>query len=66
MFKEYDIVKINHDIPGEKIKEGTRGVIVMIYDEPNLPVAYEVEFFGKNGETLRLVTLKEDDLYEIE
>lgn len=60
MFEEYGIVKLKKDMPLKKLKAGDRGTIVMIY--PDLTKAYEVEFLDKNGDTLALVTLKEEEI----
>lgn len=62
MYKEYDLVKLLSDIPEKNIYAGMIGTIVMIYNESNLPIAYEVEFCDKNGNTISLVTLKEKDI----
>lgn len=39
---------------------GCIGTIVMVYDKPRL--AYEVEFFDEDGETLELLTVEKDDI----
>lgn len=39
---------------------GCVGAIVMVYDKPRL--AYEVEFFDEEGETLELLTVEKDDI----
>ncbi len=47
--KEFDIVKL---------KDGREGTVVHIHDQPELPLAYEIEFGGK----LQLETVKAKDV----
>jgi hypothetical protein len=60
--KEYDVVKLNRDIPEKNLKQGLKGTIVMVYNEPDLPIAFEVEFVNSAGETVALETIKEEYL----
>ena len=48
--KELDVVKLKEDYKG--ISKGTRGTIVLLYDDKNC----EVEFFDKAGDTIDVVT----------
>lgn len=48
--KELDVVKLKEDYKG--ISRGTRGTIVLLYDDKNC----EVEFFDKVGDTIDVVT----------
>ncbi len=41
---------------------GIKGTVLIVYNEPGLPRAYEVEFLDENGETLAVITLQEDDI----
>lgn len=60
MFQEYDVVSLKKEISSENITLGARGTILTVYDEPNLPRAYEVEFIDEKGFTIALVTITED------
>ncbi len=62
MFNEYDVVRLKRDMPSHGLVAGTRGTIVVVYEDPHLPRAYEVEFVNAKGKTLAIVTLKENDL----
>jgi hypothetical protein len=53
-----DVVVLNIDLPEENLQKGMRGVIVTVFDDPEL--AYEVEFCADNGETIAEVALKPD------
>lgn len=62
MIHEYDIVELIRDIPSENVTAGMKGIVVMVYNEPNMPEGYEVEFIDKTGATIALITLKKEDL----
>lgn len=47
--KELDVVKLKEDY--KEICKGTRGTIVLLYDDKNC----EVEFFDKEGDTIDVV-----------
>lgn len=49
MFNEYDIVELVHSI-SDKLKNGTLGVIVIVYSEDK----FEVEFFDNNKNTIEV------------
>jgi hypothetical protein len=51
-----DVVALKNDYPEEGLKKGARGVIVAIFDHPEL--AYEVEFCDDEGNTKTEVLLK--------
>ena len=55
-----DVVTLKIDLPSEKLVKGMNGVIVSIFDDPEL--AYEVEFCGDKGETIAEVALKPDQV----
>lgn len=65
MFQEYDMVKLNRDLPLDHLQAGTLGTILMVFDEPNLPRAYEVEFVSDNMTTLAVLTVEEKDLERV-
>lgn len=48
--EELDVVRLRED--HEKIKRGTTGTIVLIYDDKNC----EVEFFDEAGDTIDVLT----------
>ncbi|MBN3575892.1 DUF4926 domain-containing protein [Vibrio neptunius] len=51
-----DVVVLQVDLPEENLQKGMRGVIVTVFDVPEL--AYEIEFCADNGETIAEVALK--------
>jgi len=55
-----DVVILKIDLPEENLIKGMRGVIVTVFDRPD--VAYEVEFCDEDGETLTEVALRCDQL----
>lgn len=57
MLNEYAMVVATKDL-SKGVKRGCVGTIVMIYDNPSL--AYEVEFFDDNGNTIELLTVEPD------
>ena len=59
MLNEYAVVVATKDL-SKTVKLGCVGTIVMVYDNPSL--AYEVEFFNDNGDTIELLTVEPDDL----
>jgi hypothetical protein len=66
MFYEYDVVSLKQDIPSNNLRAGAEGTVLIVYNEPSLPLAYEVEFLGAEGETLAIVTLTADaDVLEL-
>ncbi len=60
MMKELDVVGLKEDY--KEISKGTKGTIVLIYDDKNC----EVEFFDKDGDTIDVVMtpLKKLELIE--
>jgi hypothetical protein len=60
MFHEYDVVRLKTDISSENLKAGARGTILLVYDEPALPRAYEIEFLDSEGKTVAILTLTEE------
>lgn len=65
MFKEYDVIRLKEPISSQNVSVGDEGTILMIFDEPNLPKAYEVEFVDKEGLTIALVTVADDEIEPI-
>ena len=53
--KEFDVVKLTHDI--KNLKSGDKGVVVDVYKN-----AYEVEFFNDAGETIDVLTLTDKEI----
>ena len=50
--KEFDVAKL---------KDGREGTVVHIYDQPELPLAYEIEF----GAEMELETVAADEVEEV-
>lgn len=63
MIKQYDVVKLSHDLPSHNLKAGTYGAIVMVHHEPYR--AYEVELVDSEGWTLAVLTLRDEDLSQV-
>ena len=55
MLNENDSVKAKKDL-SEHVLVGCIGTIVLIYQKPSL--AYEVEFFDSQGDTIELLTVQ--------
>lgn len=49
LMKELDVVRLKEDY--KEISKGTKGTIVLIYDDKNC----EVEYFDKDGDTIDVV-----------
>lgn len=50
--KEFDVVKL---------KDGREGTVVHIYDQPGLPLAYEIEF----GAEMELETVAAEEIEKV-
>ncbi|HDO35406.1 MAG TPA: DUF4926 domain-containing protein [Nitrospirae bacterium] len=57
-YKLLDSIVLLHDIPAHGLCAGDLGTIVEIYE----PDGLEVEFVKASGETLAVVTLREDEV----
>lgn len=57
--KEYDVVKSIKKI-SDKIDKNYEGTIVMVLEEPSL--AYLVEFFDENNDTIDIVPVNPEDV----
>ncbi len=66
MIREYDMVRLIRDIPELNLQAGDVGVVVIVYNEPNLPRAFEVDFSNIKEKTLKTATLYEEDLERLE
>lgn len=49
----FDIIELLVDLPEDKLKAGTKGIILECYNSN----AYEIEFANFEGETIALCTL---------
>lgn len=61
MIKEYSSVVATKDL-SDNIKSGCHGSVVMVYNFPDLPLGYEVEFFDVDGRTLDVLTVEPEDI----
>ncbi len=66
MFKEYEMVRLTRDVPELNLLAGAVGVVVMVYDVPNLPRAYEVDFSSVEEKEQKTATLSEEDIERME
>ncbi len=57
--RELDLVVLTRDLPGENLRTGDIGTVVLIHQEG---AGYEVEFSTLGGQTLAVVTLTADDV----
>lgn len=58
-FFEYDVVRSIRSL-GEDVPSGTSGAVLMVF--ASMYPQYEVEFVDNAGESLAVLTVKEDDL----
>jgi hypothetical protein len=58
-FFEYDVVRSIRSL-GENVPSGTSGAVLMVF--VSLHSQYEVEFVDNAGESLAVLTVKEEDL----
>ena len=58
MLNEYDCVRLRRALPDAKIPVGSKGVVLMVYKEPQ--PGYEVEFFDGSGNSLMNFSVEED------
>ncbi len=65
MIALYDIVRIKQPVPNKNLEAGAKGTVLIIYNDPNLPLAYEVEFLDKSGKTVAIITLKDDEVEKV-
>ncbi len=66
MFKEYDIVRINKNFPKYGLLAGAKGTILLIYLQPPLSPAYEVEFTDGKGNAIAIFAVEENDIEKVE
>ena len=60
--KLFDVVALTEDIPEEKLREGSVGTIVEVYNEGE---AFEVEFVDPQGRTYALLTLRPEQVMQL-
>jgi hypothetical protein len=65
MIKEYDVIKLRKSLPANNLKVGAEGTVLIVYNEPGLPRAYEVEFLSNDGKSLAVITLTDDDVEKV-
>ncbi len=65
MVSLYDIVRLKKSIPEKNLKSGTKGTVLIIHDEQNLPLAYVVEFINDDGTSLAVVTVEATDVEKV-
>ncbi|MDF7670699.1 DUF4926 domain-containing protein [Orbaceae bacterium ESL0721] len=59
MINENDVIIAKRDL-SDLVLKGSRGVVLMIYQEPRL--GYEVEFVNEDDETLAVMTVYPEDI----
>lgn len=62
MFQEYDVVRLKKARPLVNVNISDKGTVLMVFNEPNLPRAYEVEFVNEEGLTIALITVFDDEI----
>ena len=60
MLKEYDVVRLTKVPASVPLEEGAEGTVLIVYDAK--PRRYEVEFMGRDGESLGTFTVDEGNL----
>ena len=63
VMKELDVMTACKDL-SKKVKKGCIGTIVYVYENPKL--AYEVEFFDDEYNTIELITVTKDDILYVD
>lgn len=58
----FDVVKLIKDVESENLSAGMTGTVLMIYDEPNLPLSYEVEFLDDEKEHICYSTIAAENV----
>ena len=61
MMREFDSVVLSCDLPEHGLEHGDVGTVVLVHPGGG----YEVEFMALDGETLAVVSLREDQLRPI-
>jgi hypothetical protein len=62
MFQEYEVVRLRESKQSNNLPAGVKGTVLIVYDEPGLPLAYEVEFLDDEGKTLAVLTVKHEEI----
>jgi hypothetical protein len=63
--KEYDVVRLNQDLPELGLSRGLQGTIVMAFNEPGKIPAFEVEFVDQDGKTIAVKPIRGEYLDKI-
>ncbi|WP_196607460.1 DUF4926 domain-containing protein [Pectinatus frisingensis] len=63
MIREYDVVITTKDI-NSKVLKGMRGAVLIVYNAK--PPQYEIEFLDKDGYTIDVLTLSENDIIKMD
>jgi hypothetical protein len=68
MHKEIDLVALLKDLPEHSLHRGDVGTVVHVYDATPTDSSglYEVEFMNVAGDTVAVVTLREDEVKAVE
>lgn len=66
MFEEYDVVRLKRAKPSKGLRAGATGTILLIYLQPPLPPAYEVEFTDGNLNAIAIIDVQEDEIEKVE
>ena len=57
-----EVVRLRSDLASMKLSAGARGTVLLVYNEPPMPISYEVEFLDKHGEGIAIITLDQRQL----
>ena len=68
MYKETDLIALLHDIPEHHLRRGDVGTVAYVYEtDPNENGRlYDVEFMNAAGNTLAVVSLRENAMQPVE
>ncbi len=60
-FKEHEVVRLQREIGHPSLTLGARGTVLQVHSKPP---GYLVEFSDKDGATIDILALSDDDLVE--
>jgi hypothetical protein len=62
-YKMYEVVRLRHARPDLRLTTDDLGAVVMAYEGP--PNGYEVEFSDRDGYSIAVLTLMEDEISQV-
>jgi hypothetical protein len=62
LLNEYDVIKAKERLT-DKVYKGCKGAVLMVFEGES--IAYEVEFIDEDGESLEVITVRDEDIEKI-